>query len=180
MEMKPRIAGDLTAYLDNFFFPAHVPSRYYRFSYGGLADFFALDTTANSESGPPRNAFEKDGEQFAWLKTNISESRTPWKIPYMHHPPFNAGPRHPSSAKDLEHFIEVFKSSGVKGMLLPATSIISNSANKTPRRAIFAIWYREQAGSSGPARFGMRCRTQISKVGLRSYISCLLKSMAVK
>ena len=106
--------GDLAAYLDNFFFPAHVPSRYYRFSYGGLADFFALDTTANTESGPPRNAFEKDGDEFAWLKKNLGESRTPWKIPYMHHPPFNAGPRHPSSAKDLQHFMDIFKSSGVK------------------------------------------------------------------
>ena len=51
--------ADLAAYLDNFFFPAHVPSRYYRFSYGGLADFFALDSTTNSESGPPRLAYSK-------------------------------------------------------------------------------------------------------------------------
>ena len=32
--------ADLAAYLDNFFFPAHVPSRYYRFSYGGPGGFF--------------------------------------------------------------------------------------------------------------------------------------------
>ena len=106
--------ADLAAYLDNFFFPAHVPSRYYRFSYGGLADFFALDSTANSESGPPRLAYSKDGEQFGWLKTNLAQSRAPWKIPYMHHPPYNAGPRHPAAAQDMEHFLEVFKRNGVK------------------------------------------------------------------
>jgi hypothetical protein len=91
-----------------------VPSRYYRFSYAGLADFFALDSTANSESGPPRLAYSKDGEQFAWLKTNLAQSHAPWKIPYMHHPPFNAGPRHPAVAQEMEHFLDAFKRNGVK------------------------------------------------------------------
>ncbi len=106
--------GDLTAYLDNFFFPGHTASRYYRFSYGGLVDFFALDSTTNSESGPPRPAYRKDSEQHKWLQTNMAESRVPWKIPYFHHPPFNAGPRHPAVANDLPHFLEIFKREGVK------------------------------------------------------------------
>jgi tartrate-resistant acid phosphatase type 5 len=106
--------ADLAAYLDNFFFPAHAPSRYYRFSYGGLADFFALDSTTNSESGPPRPAYSQDGEQFEWLKTNLGQSRVPWKIPYMHHPPYNAGPRHPAVAQEMGHFLELFKRDGVK------------------------------------------------------------------
>lgn len=107
---------DLPAYLDNFFFPAHIPSRYYRFSYGGLADFFALDSTTNSETGPPSPAYTKEGEQFKWLQTNMSDSRVPWKIPYMHHPPFNAGPRHPAVAQEMAHFLDVFKQTGVKVM----------------------------------------------------------------
>ena len=37
--------GDLWVYLDNFFFPRNKPARWYTFSFGGLADFFALDTT---------------------------------------------------------------------------------------------------------------------------------------
>jgi hypothetical protein len=106
--------ADLAAYLDNFFFPAHVPSRYYRFSYGGLADFFALDSTTNSESGPPRPAYRKDDEQFKWLQANLGGSRVPWKIPYFHHPPFNAGPRHPAAGAELSHFLDLFKRSGVK------------------------------------------------------------------
>jgi tartrate-resistant acid phosphatase type 5 len=106
--------ADLVAYLDNFFFPAHVPSRYYRFTYGGLADFFALDSTTNSESGPPKAAYSKDGDQYKWLQENLGQSRTPWKIPYFHHPPFNAGPRHPASADEVSHFMESFKREGVK------------------------------------------------------------------
>ena len=106
--------ADLQQYLDNFFFPSHSPSRFYRFSYGGLADFFALDSTQNSEEGPPRPAYAENGDQHKWLRQNLGESQTPWKIPYFHHPPFNAGPRHPSAAGDLAHFMEAFQKNGVK------------------------------------------------------------------
>jgi hypothetical protein len=107
--------GDLAQYLDNFFFPPpHTPARYYRFSYGGLADFFALDSSNNSEEGPPRPAYTKGGEQHKWLQANLSQSQVPWKITYLHHPPFNAGPRHPSAANELSHFIDEMKRNGVK------------------------------------------------------------------
>ncbi|HUS08208.1 MAG TPA: metallophosphoesterase [Bryobacteraceae bacterium] len=106
--------GDLAAYLDNFFFPGLTPARYYRFSYGGLADFFALDSTQNTESGPAAPAYRESGDQHKWLMKNLSEAQVPWKIPYFHHPPFNAGPFHPSSAKELAHFIDAFKKAGVK------------------------------------------------------------------
>jgi hypothetical protein len=106
--------ADLTTYLDNFYFPANTPSRYYRFSYGGLADFFALDSTTNSERGPPHPVYLENGDQHNWLQKNLAESQTPWKIPYFHHPPFNAGPRHPAVAKELSHFLDLFKQHGVR------------------------------------------------------------------
>jgi hypothetical protein len=107
--------ADLPAYLDNFFFPPpHTPSRYYRFSYGGMADFFALDTTTNSESGPPRPAYSKDGDQHKWFAKNLGDSQVPWKIPFLHHPFFNAGPRHPAVAQEFTHFLDVMKRRGVK------------------------------------------------------------------
>ena len=93
--------GDLPQYLDNFFFPSPQPARYYRYSYGGLADFFALDSTTNSESGPTRPAFLPNGDESRWLAQNLADSQAAWKIPYFHHPPFNAGPRHPASKDDL-------------------------------------------------------------------------------
>ena len=106
--------SDLGTYLDNFFFPGLQPARYYRFSYGGYADFFALDSTTNSETGPPTPAYSETGEQFQWAQKNLSESQVMWKIPYFHHPPFNAGPRHPAASADLAHFLELFRKSGVK------------------------------------------------------------------
>jgi tartrate-resistant acid phosphatase type 5 len=106
--------ADLDAYLDNFFFPEDKPARYYRFSFGGLADFFALDSTQNSEEGPPRPVYEENGDQYKWLSKNLADSQVRWKIPYFHHPPFNAGPRHPAAAKDLSHFLDLFKKRGIK------------------------------------------------------------------
>ena len=106
--------ADLPTYLDNFFFPSPEPARYYRFSYGGLADFFALDTTTNAETGSPRPVFLKDSDQHNWLKKNLAESQVRWKIPYMHHPPYNGGPRHPAVRNELGHFLEVFRERGVR------------------------------------------------------------------
>lgn len=106
--------ADLAVYLDNFFFPGAKPARWYRFSFGELAEFFALDSTENSEEGRPAPAFAPGGEQFRWLKQALPQSRLPWKVPYFHHPPYNAGPRHGSSYNDLRHFVELFQQTGVK------------------------------------------------------------------
>ncbi|MBC7928580.1 MAG: metallophosphoesterase [Bryobacteraceae bacterium] len=106
--------ADLAQYLDNFFFPSPQPARYYRFSYGNLADFFALDSTTNAETGPTRPAFLDNGDQTKWLALNLSESRAPWKVPYFHHPPFNAGPRHPAAKEDLLHWLRLFEKGDVK------------------------------------------------------------------
>lgn len=106
--------GDLAAYLDNFFFPGDKPARYYSFRFANLAEFFALDTTLNTESGPKRAAYLESGAQFQWMRQAIPSSKLPWKIPYLHHPPFSAGPRHASSYANLEHFVKLFQASGVK------------------------------------------------------------------
>ena len=106
--------ADLTTGLDNLFFPGGSPARYYRFSYGGLADFFALDTTQNTESGPPGPGYGPESRQSEWLLQNLAASRVPWKIPYFHHPPFSAGPRHAGSYRELEHWVNAFAKYGVK------------------------------------------------------------------
>lgn len=106
--------GDLPAYLDNFFFPGDKPARYYSFRFANLAEFFALDTTSNTESGSPRAAYYENGAQFEWMRQAIPASKLPWKIPYLHHPVFSAGPRHAASYRDLEHWVKLFQESGVK------------------------------------------------------------------
>lgn len=109
--------GDLPVYLDNFFFPNLKPARWYEFGYGsGFADFFALDSTRNSETGPHRPVYLEDGEQTVWLKSQLAQSKAVWKIPYFHHPLFNAGPYHesPKAELRLKHWQPLFSGAGVK------------------------------------------------------------------
>jgi Calcineurin-like phosphoesterase len=106
--------ADLAAYLDNFFFPGNRPARWYLFNCGGLADFFALDSTDNTTSGHPAPAYAPGGDQSQWLAGVLGASRAPWKIPYFHHPPFNAGPGHGASYNVLRHWIDLFQRTGVK------------------------------------------------------------------
>jgi len=106
--------GDLNTYLDNFFFPRNRPARWYEFHFGGLADFFALDSTENTTAGRPSPTYARNGAESRWLASAIARSTAPWKIPYFHHPPFNAGPGHGASYDDLRHWVELFGRSGVK------------------------------------------------------------------
>ena len=105
--------GDLAAYLDNFFFPAPRPARYYSFNFGGLAEFFALDSTDNTPPG--RQAiYAPEAEQSQWLRRELADSKAVWKIPYFHHPPFNAGPGHGAELDKLRAWADWFGQSGVK------------------------------------------------------------------
>jgi hypothetical protein len=106
--------GDLSVYLDNFFFPENRPARWYRFSFGGLADFFALDSTTNTTGGHPEPIFKAGGDESNWVAGSLSESKALWKIPYFHHPPFNAGPGHGASSNVLGHWMRIFQQNGVK------------------------------------------------------------------
>jgi hypothetical protein len=102
---------DMDVYLDNFFFPGGEPSRYYQFNYGGYADFFALDSTENSGSDASPSS-----PQTQWLAQALAASRAPWKIVYMHHPPYTAGPRHEPSLGRLRHWVELFRKHGVQAV----------------------------------------------------------------
>ena len=105
----------LTTYLDNFFFPSNEPSPYYTFSFGGLADFFALDTTA-LWLHPLGVSLAEPGGQFQWLVDALSRARSPWKIAYFHHPPFTAGPSHEASFDVLAHVVKQFNNAGVQAV----------------------------------------------------------------
>jgi tartrate-resistant acid phosphatase type 5 len=106
--------GDLAAILDNFPFPQNKPARYYKFTYGDLAEFFGLDSTKNTESGSARPAYLENGEEFRWMQTEFAKPHPQWVIPYFHHPPFTAGPLHASSYGQLKHWVDLFAASGVK------------------------------------------------------------------
>lgn len=106
--------GDLDVYLDNFLMPGGERRRYYSFRFGGLAEFFSLDSTKNKSSPDEPLIFIKGGDQHRWLEKALKESKAVWKIPFYHHPLFTAGPRHKDSLERLSHWAELFAAHGVR------------------------------------------------------------------
>jgi len=89
------------AYLENFHLPRNDPrgtGRYYSFDWGN-AHFVALNSELYYEDygGDPE-------EQKEWLERDLEETRQPWKIVYLHRPPYSSS-KHGSDKeirKDLE------------------------------------------------------------------------------
>ena len=73
-------------YLDYFTLPGN--GRYYDFVRGPV-HFFALDSDENEPDGCTYPSV-----QSAWLQAGLAAATEPWKIVYLHHPPFLSGADH--------------------------------------------------------------------------------------
>jgi tartrate-resistant acid phosphatase type 5 len=103
-------AADLPVCLDNFF----MPGRWYRFSYGSFAEFFALDSTRNLDDEHKQPPFLPGGEQSKWLEESASQPALPWRMAVMHHPMFTAGPLHKPALSDTRHWFDTFRRSNFR------------------------------------------------------------------
>ncbi len=70
-------------YLDYFTLPGN--ERYYDFIWGPV-HFFALDSDSREPDGVGAGS-----PQGVWLQNALANSSAPWKIVYMHHPPYSSG-----------------------------------------------------------------------------------------
>ncbi len=75
------------AYFDYFELPGN--ERYYDFVWEPV-HFFALSADSREPDGVSAGSI-----QAMWLKEVMSISSSPWKIVYMHQPPYSSGPRGP-------------------------------------------------------------------------------------
>jgi predicted phosphodiesterase len=69
-------------YLDYFILPGN--ERYYQFSRGPVT-FFVLDSDAHEPDGVNRSSV-----QAAWLKQQMENSTSTWKVVYFHHAPYSS------------------------------------------------------------------------------------------
>ena len=76
-------AEDAQPYLDYFALPGN--ERYYEFIWGPV-HFFVLDSDTHEPDGADINS-----TQAAWLQSQMEVSDYPWKVVYMHHPPYSSG-----------------------------------------------------------------------------------------
>jgi tartrate-resistant acid phosphatase type 5 len=75
-------APGLSPYLDYFTLPGN--ERYYEFR-RGVVHFFSVDSDSREPDGVSRGSL-----QAAWLRDALAASEAPWKVVYMHHPPFSS------------------------------------------------------------------------------------------
>ena len=84
------LAADAQPYIDYLTLPGN--ERYYEFVRGPV-HFFAIDSDRHEPDG-----ISLTSVQAEWLKGRLRASTAPWKIVYMHHPPYSSGPHGSTSA----------------------------------------------------------------------------------
>jgi hypothetical protein len=106
--VRERIAADAAAGR-----ASHGPGMFYRFRYGSNIEFVCIDTS--KESAFSKRLFAHPNHR-EFVEGSFPATSTPtWRIPFCHHPPFSAGPRH-HNTKEMETLLPLFKRSGVRAL----------------------------------------------------------------
>ncbi len=89
------------------------PGLFYRVRYGSDIEFLCIDTSKETFFGKRLFEFPK---HWSFLEMALSADAVPrWRIPFAHHPPFSAGPRH-HNTRSMATLIPLFHRAGVKAM----------------------------------------------------------------
>lgn len=121
-------SDDRQQLLDNFFLDERFtgeqtagrasigPGLFYRFHYGTDIEFVCIDTSRQSWLFGKR--YFEHPNHAAFLEAAFPDkasggSGPGWLIPFTHHPPYCAGPRHSNSSSMIERLTPLFKRAGV-------------------------------------------------------------------
>lgn len=94
------------------------PGLFYRFRLGGLVEFVCIDTSLADELEVEH--YFDSAEHLDWVrKTLRADASEParWRIPFSHHPPYCAGPKHGSTPGMVERLVPLFREAGVELVL---------------------------------------------------------------
>jgi len=105
-----RLAGEEAAGRASF-----RPGLFYRFRYGSDIEFVCIDTS--KEAFFTRDRLFALPKHWEFLEAAFASGAdgVRWRIPFAHHPPFSAGPRH-HNTRSMERLLPLFQRSGVKAM----------------------------------------------------------------
>jgi hypothetical protein len=87
------------------------PGLFYRFRYGSDIECICLDTSKGDLFG--QRYFERPENQ-PFLDQAFSAVPPRWRIPFLHHPPYSAGPQHYNKDDVIKHLVPRFKQGGVR------------------------------------------------------------------
>ena len=112
--VRERVAGEEAAGRASF-----EPGQglFYRFRYSSEVEFVCIDTSKEPSTGFKDRLF-KHPKHSEFLKSALPEANgvpASWRIPFCHHPPFSAGPKH-SNTKGMEELVQQFRRAGVRAV----------------------------------------------------------------
>ncbi len=92
------------------------PGLFYRVRFGADVELICLDTS--KEHFFSRGRLFEHPEHQAFLEESLQlaeDQRVRWRVPFCHHPPYCAGPRHHNTS-DMHPLMDRFRASGVRVM----------------------------------------------------------------
>ena len=93
------------------------PGLFYRVRYGADVELVAVDTTTASDDVEHEHFIEHpDHKAFLEETFDVSLDNVGWRIPFSHHPPYCAGPKHHNAEHLTEHFVPLLRDAGVPVM----------------------------------------------------------------
>ncbi|MGI8575560.1 MAG: metallophosphoesterase [Egibacteraceae bacterium] len=90
------------------------PGLFYRFSYGSMVHFVAIDSTMSSDLD--QKHFVEHDRHRAFLEEELVDGPDGWVIPFSHHPPYCAGPSHGDAAHLVDVVVPLLAQGGVPVM----------------------------------------------------------------
>jgi len=93
------------------------PGLFYRVQVGSLLELICIDTSIANELDVEH--YFDDQDHADWLREALAAeaSDARWRIPFSHHPPFCAGPKHGLTEGMVERLVPLFKRAGVRVVL---------------------------------------------------------------
>lgn len=92
------------------------PGLFYRVRYGSDIEFVAVDST--TASGLDHEHFIEHPDHKAFLEEtfDVSLDDVGWRIPFSHHPPYCAGPKHHNARYLIDHLVPLLQDADVPVM----------------------------------------------------------------
>lgn len=95
------------------------PGLFYRFRFGSGVEFVCIDTSKEPTVFDKKKRLFKHPKHQEFLAAALPETNggpPAWRIPFCHHPPFCAGPKHGNTDR-MERLVEQFERAGVRLVL---------------------------------------------------------------
>ena len=91
------------------------PGLFYRFGVGALLEFVCIDTSLANEMDVEH--YFDDPAHLKWVREALDDGVTRWRIPFSHHPPYCAGPKHLNTPGMVQRLVPLFREAGVRLVL---------------------------------------------------------------